>query len=119
MDQVTKIMQRVSKMEKERLLRILIISGLLMVAFVCIFIYCGLMFFSSLQDFGIGDLLVIFGESHEEFFNIIGENLSLIGEYVEWGMLVSILFSLVFLIIILIKTDFPSFPKRFKETKKY
>ena len=119
MDQVTKVMHAVSKMEKERLMRIIIISALLLAASICIFIYCGYMVLVTLEELGFGDLFVVLGESHEDFLALVGENLPIIGEFVEWGMVITLLLSIIFFVFVLVKTDLPSLPKRLKETKKY
>lgn len=106
-------------MEKERLIKIIIISALLLTTSICIFIYCGFVVLVSLEEFGFGDLFVILGENHEDFLAIIGENLSIIGEFIEWGMVITLLLSIILFIFVLVKTNFPSLPKRLKETKKY
>jgi len=112
-------MQAVSKMETERLKNIIILSGLLLTSLFCIFFYCGFVFMQTIEEFGIGDLLIIFTEDPQEFLNIIRENLYIFSEYLETEMIAALVISLIFIIIVLVKTDFPSFSKRFKETKKY
>lgn len=119
MDQVNKIMHAVSKMEKERLKNIIILGGLLLVSLFCILFYCCFVFIQTIEEFGLGDLLIILIEDPQEFLNIIAENLSIFSEFLETEMIVALVISLIFIIIVLIKVDFPSLPKRFKETKKY
>jgi hypothetical protein len=119
MDQVKKIMHTVSQMETERLKRLIIISALLLFSLLGIFTYSFFVFIETIEELGFGDLLIILSENHEEFINILIENFYIYSEFLEIGIILSLLISLIFIIILFIKVDFPSFPKRLKETKKY
>lgn len=119
MDQVNKIMHAVSKMEKNRLKKVIILSGLLLVFLFSVFFYCFFVFMQTVEELGWGDLLIILAEDPQEFLNIMTENLSFFSEFLEREIIMALIISLIFIIIVLVKSDFPSFPKRFKETKKY
>lgn len=119
MDQVTKIMHIVSKMEKERLRNIIILSALLLSFLFCVIFYCAFVLVQTVSEFGFGDLVIVFTEDPKEFFSIIGENFSLFSEFFETEMIIALILSLIFIVIFLVKSDLPSFPKRFRETKKY
>lgn len=119
MDQVNKIMHKISNLEKERLKNVIIISGLLLVSLFCFLFYCGFVLMQTVEEFGLGDLLIILTEDPQEFLNIITENLFIFSEYLETEMIIALVLSLIFIIVVLMKTDFPSIPKRLKETKKY
>lgn len=119
MDQISKIMHAVSKMETERLKNIIVVSVLLLVSLFCVFFYCGYVFIQTIEELGFGDLLIILPENHEEFINVLIENFYIYSEFLEIGIILSLVVSLIFIIVLLFKVDFPSLPKRFKETKKY
>lgn len=119
MDQITKIMHQVTGFEKKRLARLAVFSFLAVILLFCVLLYCCLSVVSSVEEFGLWDLSGVFWENPQELWNILTENFSIFFEYFEIEIILSLALSFIFIALILLKTDFPSFPKRFKETKKY
>jgi len=114
-----KIMQKVAFNEEKRLIKVLYFVIFSLGLLTCFIIVCTHKTFDRLVEKDFFRLIGNFELKEDKIFPQIGKiEHGLLEEILE-GVLLLLIISIVLFIIILIRSNIFSFPKRFKETKKY
>ncbi|OGM08967.1 hypothetical protein A2W13_00370 [Candidatus Woesebacteria bacterium RBG_16_36_11] len=117
--QLKNIMQRIAFDEERRLIKILHIVIFSLGLLIFLIIACTHQTFDSLAGKDFFGLIRNFEMKEEKIFPQIGNLGNCLLEEIVEGVLLFLILSIILFIIILVKSDIISFPKRFKETKKF